>query len=136
MISSEEHRALCVEANAAVEAAAVEALERLRGRGEPFYPPNGGLTDEERDALPRLDSAAAESAMRKVLADAAASAMFRVFCVIDGVGDPVAFDGAWAAYGIAEAEEDVPFLHDGMLDAYWDWRDIRPDPGWRLDMLT
>jgi len=27
------------------------------------------------------------------------------------------------------------FLHDGFFGAYWDWREIRPDKTWQLDLL-
>lgn len=136
-ISDERFRALMIAANAAVEDAAVDTLERLLAGGDdPVYPPNGGLTEEERSALPaRPLTPIQRDAFRKVLAEAAATAMFRVFAVIDAVGDPEGYDGLWLPVHLCEPEGDEhqEMLHDEFFDAYWDWRSERGDRGWRLD---
>jgi hypothetical protein len=139
-ISDERFRALMIAANAAVEDAAVDTLERvLANGGDPLYPPNGGLTDEERSALPTGSLTPIQrDAFRKVLAGAAAGAIFRLFGVIDAVGDPEGYDGLWLPIHLCETEEeedaDQGMLHDTFFEAYWDWRSQRGDRGWTLDL--
>lgn len=133
--------ALLVEAHRVIEEVATSVAANLRaGRAEAAsYPPNGGLTDTEREALSRLKlEGDSESALRKIVADAAAAVLFQIFCVVDGVADPESFRQGWPGLRIRQADESDaydPFWHDDFLESYWVWRRARPNPGWRLDLL-
>ena len=106
----------------------------------PTYPPNGGLTTEEQAALKSLKPGAElHSGLRKLIAGATAAVVFELFNFIDGTGDPWG-ETAWGSFHIdkmtkEEARRQI-FLHDTFYETYWDWRKVRPDPGWRLDVLN
>lgn len=117
---------------------AAEILCRLRPPDAIAYPPNGGLTRDEELALSSSGALGSDvSAYRKIVADAIASAFFRFFAVVDAVGEPVSFSGPWLplTFEVAGDDSDESMLHDEFFDTYWDWRELRPDPGWRLDKL-
>ncbi len=112
------------------ETATVTASNLMRGAYDLTYPPNCGLLPDEAVALQSLmKSPAMESALRKVLADAAAYPMFHLLSIADGVADPPDIESVSADDQTA-AEM---MLHDGFYESYWAWRRRRPDPGWRLD---
>ena len=77
--------------------------------------------------------------MRKLLAGCAANVLFDLFNLIDGTTDPTCM--AWNGEGIIlvdnpeNDDKHREHLHDEFFDAYWNWRDIRPDKTWRLDLL-
>ena len=72
------------------EEAAGSAKGLLQGRGEePDYPPNGGFTTEEKEALKLLqNNEVLQSALRKVLASCAAGVVFDLLNLIDGTSVP------------------------------------------------
>ena len=112
------------------ESASLAAGNLSRGFCDLTYPPNCGLSADEVAALQALPKIAAlESALRKVIADAAAYPLFHLLSLADGVADPPS---------IADVSKDEHatndlMLHDGFYESYWGWRRRRPDPGWRLD---
>jgi hypothetical protein len=139
-LGSRNKELLLVDLHRVVEhtaAAVAEALLAGKAAGELAYPPNGGLTEEEGDALAQIcGSAALESGIRKVLAHVAARPLYHLFCVVDGIADPEG--NGWSGVSLldkqtSDAEE---FLHTEFLDKYWLWRRIRPDKGWTLDTWT
>ena len=101
------------------------------------YPPNGGFTTEETEALKVLQgNSVFQSAMRKVLASCASGVVFNMLNLIDGTSDPK--HGDWDGVSLVDKSEDAAdaeFLHDDFFDVYWDWREIRPDKTWCLDTL-
>jgi hypothetical protein len=134
---------LLIEAHRIIEGEAAERASRLVA-GEPeklVYPPNGGLLPEEFSALQALKGGVAlESALRKVLADCAASTLFHVLSQIDAVASPEATAGDWSVIELRPVDEDAPdpsygMLHDALYETYWNWRDLRRDTGWKLDNL-
>lgn len=131
-------KALLVEAHHLVEqqaTRAAEALCGLRSPGELYYPPNGGLTERERSALPAEPHPEHVSLFRKVIADSIATAFFNFFAVVDAVGDPYEYPGVWLPlrFELAGDDSDETMLHAAFFDTYRNWRDLRPDPGWQLD---
>lgn len=120
---------LLLEMHREIEAAATKAVgELIKGEHNLQYPPNGGFTERERLALKSMPkSPELESALRKIIADAAAWPLFHLFCLADGVIDP-------DVNALSQVpQDDGMMLHDALYDSYWAWRKQRPDPGWRLD---
>ena len=101
------------------------------------YPPNGGFTAEEKEALKLLKgNKEILSAMRKVLASCAASVVFDLLNLIDGTSDPE--NGAWSGVALVDKPEkpaETELLHDEFFSTYWDWRQKRKNKNWRLDLL-
>ncbi|HYG83059.1 MAG TPA: hypothetical protein VD861_21865 [Pyrinomonadaceae bacterium] len=138
MMTEQEKEALLIEVHRYIEDAATRTAAALRaGSVGILYPPNGGLTDAEQAALASLTvTPDLESALRKVIADAASIPLFHFFCLLDGVGTPQEYDGGWIGLALSRPNEDEDqgdFLHDEFNDTYWTWRKVRPDPGWKLD---
>ena len=103
------------------------------------YPPNGGLTEKENLALQKLkNDQDLKSAMRKILADNSANVLFDLFNIIDGTTDPDENLGKWTEICLVdktdEIEDNEEMLHDELFEKYWDWREIRPDKKWKLDI--
>jgi len=105
-----------------------------------LYPPNNGFTSDEKQALEALKAIPnTESALRKVLADAAAYPICKFFGYADGITDPT--DDEWSGIYLTERPDDEDIEVQGTsYDAeiyhhYWDWLRVRPDKGWRLDTL-
>src|SRR5689334_13009335 len=103
MKDEEVRKTLLVEAHRYIERAADETVDKVgRGRRSAIqqnllidpealvaYPPNGGLSDEEDEALRSMQlSPVQRAALRKVVADGAAAALFHFLNLIDGTGDP------------------------------------------------
>ncbi|ODS38265.1 MAG: hypothetical protein A7316_08435 [Candidatus Altiarchaeales archaeon WOR_SM1_86-2] len=102
------------------------------------YPPNNGFTETEKKALLKIQSIEnIESTLRKILADAASYPLFGLFCLIDGVSDPETenWDGITLVDRGDKIVESEFMLHDELYETYWDWRKIRKNKGWKLDIL-
>ena len=102
------------------------------------YPPNCGLSKDEATAVSNLTKVPnIESALRKIIADAAAQPVFQALCLLDGVADLE--DNSWTGICIVDMENakenEGVFLHDEFMDLYWKWREIRPEKDWCLDTL-
>ena len=139
-LSEVNRRTFLVAANQSVEEyATAYADDLLRGQSiEPTYPPNGGFTSAEAEALKLLQgNKVLHSAVRKLLADCAAGVVFDLFNHIDGTTDPK--QGEWTGVMLVDKprddEEYREFLHDDFFGTYWNWREIRPDKTWCLDTL-
>jgi hypothetical protein len=105
------------------------------------YPPNGGLTGEEINALMALGGQEQlKSALRKVLASTTADVFFDVFNLIDGTADPDPGTGQWTGVMMIDKPEDLDedgeFLHDRFYATYWDWKEKRQNTNWSLDNAT
>lgn len=131
MFEGIDRHALFNELHRSVERSAAVAVEQLMtGVPDLAYPPNHGFSPDEQTALASIPKTAEMwSALRKLIASTAATPIFDLLCLLDGVTD-------------AEQPEDVQdadamatelMLHDGFYESYWAWRRRRPDPGWRLD---
>ena len=139
-LSEENLHTLLVAAKQAVEEYACYSADSLFQGSvhEVPHPPNGGFTTEEAQALQLLKgNMALKAAQRKVLADCAAGVVFDLLNHIDGTTDPK--QGEWSEVMLVDKhKDDEPhreFLHDAFFETYWNWRKIRPDTTWRLDLL-
>ncbi len=127
-LSESNRNIFLVELNKAIEDAAEDDSKNILQQdfdSLAVYPPNGGFTDEEKVALRSIASVPnAESALRKVLANASASVIFNMLNWIDGTSDPESED--WTGVKLVDADTvgDPPYamLHDDFYDKYWDWR--------------
>ncbi|HYF39826.1 MAG TPA: hypothetical protein VD930_09070 [Gemmatimonadales bacterium] len=139
MISEQEKAALFTEVHRAIEEAAASAAAAVRSQEVQLsYPPNAGFSPAEQRALASFPAAPeAESALRKIIADAASVPLFRLFCLFDAVGAPEDYEDVWLGLSLNtpddDDEEPDTMLHDEFFDSYWKWRERRPDPGWKLD---
>jgi hypothetical protein len=138
VLSPAQLDALFIEVHRAIEDSARYATNPLVPDGKLprlTYPPNGGLSDEEREALAGLASRPeVVSGLRKLIADAIASPMFTFLNLLDGTGDPLHLTADdWPGFELIETETGEQMLHEHFFESYWAWRARRPDPGWRLD---
>ncbi len=103
------------------------------------YPPNGGLTDAEKLELSKLSgNPILKSALRKVLASNTSDAFFGFLNILDGTSDPTVEYGEWGEVMLVDFDEENEMdsmLHDDFFGTYWDWKEKRPNPGWKLDLL-
>lgn len=125
-------------ANQLIEEYAVAyADELLEGRAVDLsYPPNGGLNSAELEAIKQLrGKPVLHTAMRKVLAGCAADVVFDLLNLIDGTTEPT--HGHWQGVRLVDAADSdaQELLHDGFMEAYWDWRKHRGTADWYLDSL-
>ncbi len=131
MLEDIDRHALFNELHRSVEQSATAAVEQLMtGIPDLAYPPNHGFLPDEVAALASIPKGPAmERALRKLIASAAATPIFDLLCLVDGVAD------APELADVLESDSTAVDLmfHDGFYDSYWAWRRRRPDPGWRLD---
>jgi hypothetical protein len=106
------------------------------------YPPNCGLTDLEKSALSVLgNNEHLKNALRKVLADNTAGVIFNMLNILDGTGSPKHFYNNWTGVKLIDEDADEvlePFndtLHDSFFETYWEWRKVRGDKKWKLDVF-
>ena len=131
MLEDIDRHALFNELHCSIERTATSAVKELMsGVPDLIYPPNHGLLQDEESALASIAKGPAmERALRKLIASAAATPIFDLLCLADGVSDVPAL-GDIKATDLTATEL---MLHDGFYESYWAWRRRRPDPGWRLD---
>ena len=140
MLSPAQMDALMLDVHRGIEDAArlaANALVRDAKIPPLSYPPNGGLSDQEREALTALaDTPEIVSGLRKLIADAIAASFFSFFNLLDGTGDLMHLrEDDWPGFELVEAEDGGQMLHEYFFESYWAWCELRPDPGWRLDNL-
>jgi hypothetical protein len=113
VLSDEQFAALITEVHKEIEEAAETAVTALGADGAPdlVYPPGVTLSDEERQALAGVEPSAA---IRKLIADAAARPMFRLFAMLDGLGDPDSYDGYWPVWELVESENGELFYENWL----------------------
>jgi len=114
--------------------AAVKRACDMGMRSLVVYPPQAGepqLSREEHEALANLAlTSACRRGMEKLVADAAASAFFGFFCLVEGVADPaLAHHDLWCAVIRKPREDDKEghraMLHDELLGSYWRYLELR-----------
>lgn len=118
------------------EQATSSANDLFQGRTNGLdYPPNGGFTAAEQEALKLLQGhSLLQAALRKALANCAAGVVFDLLNLLDGTSDPER--GNWDGVSLIDKTEGVDnFLHDEFFSTYWDWRKKRKNKNWRLDIL-
>lgn len=141
-LSEENRKTLLLSIHQAIEEAANTSAEQIEnGQLDQMihYPPNGGLSEEEQQELRQLQgNDVLKSAIRKVIASSSANAFFVFLNYLDGTGDPDIASGEWSGVMLVDQSSDYEedaMLHDEFYASYWDWRGMRNDRSWRLDML-
>ena len=79
-----------------------------------------------------------KSALRKVFASNTADVIFSFLNIIDGTSDPTVEFGEWKEVMLVDfndGNEMDSMLHDDFYETYWDWKEKRINPGWKLDLL-
>lgn len=106
------------------------------------YPPNCGLTEAEKEELKKLDNnESLKSALRKVIADSSAGVVFNMLNLFDGTGFPKNNEEGWTGVKLIDEEQEDrsepvdDWLHDKFYETYWDWKELRGDKGWKLDLI-
>lgn len=139
-LSEKNRKTLMIALNKLIEEMSDDATSRLLNDGDGiFYPPNGGMTDAERAAASRIAEALksipdAEMVLRKTYSNTIGEALFTLLNWIDGTEDP---SGSWSGVDLVDASgEDKEMLHDALLDAYWEWKKLRPAGSWSLDRAS
>ena len=140
-LSQTNLKTLLISLHEIIESGANYYAERLfDGEGTDIlqYPPNNGFTVDESNSLTKLNNDTnLKSALRKILANCSAGALFEVLSMIDGVSDPNPRNGNWSELCFVdktdELAEDAIMLHDEFYATYWDWMEIRPESDWKLD---
>ncbi|RYJ41275.1 hypothetical protein NU09_3018 [Flavobacterium beibuense] len=90
------------------------------------YPPGSELTEAEKEELRKINNnSVLKSALQKITADTAASVVFDIFCLIDGVTNPA---GEWTGIKLEDMGEDEELeseemLHDKFYETYGDWQE-------------
>ena len=103
------------------------------------YPPNCGLTEQEVEKLSKLgNNEYLKSGLRKIIADNSANVIFYILNLFDGTGCPDNED--WTGIKVIDEEPNEnsepidDMLHDKFYETYWDWREIRGNKNWKLDI--
>jgi len=105
-----------------------------------FYPPNCGFTKQEEQALIQLEgNNNLTSALRKILADNSAAVVFELLNLFDGTAAPDDELGGWTGVILSDLEDDTleekEMLHDRFFESYNDWKKIRPEKEWKLELI-
>jgi hypothetical protein len=120
-------------ANPAVLRAGVLRTKAALVSYPPAQSPGGELSQAEHEALASMSlTPEARSGMEKLISDAAATALFHFFCLVDGVGDPEFVEvHNWfgAAIGRKGPRKHYPMLHDEFGELYWRYRELRDGSG-------
>lgn len=140
-LSEENRMSLLVSIHQMIEEQAnftVNDIENKRINQLINYPPNGGLTESEKNELSKLTlNPDLKSALRKVLASNTADVFFSFLNIIDGTIDPTVEYGEWGEVMLVDFNEEneiESMLHDNFYGSYWDWKEKRSNPGWKLDL--
>ena len=116
-----------------------DELEQKRTNHLINYPSNGGFTELERLELEQLEfNPTLKSALRKIFASNTADTFFSFLNIIDGTIDPTVEYDEWEDVMLVDFNEENEIdsmLHDDFYETYWDWKEKRTDPGWKLDLL-
>jgi hypothetical protein len=106
------------------------------------YPPNNGLTELEKGELQKLkNNLALKSALRKLIADNSAGVIFNLLNLLDGTTSPKDNSDHWTGVRLIDEEPNEnlnpvdDMLHDKFYDTYWEWKKMRSNKKWKLDML-
>src|SRR5712691_8885307 len=123
LLDEKTRETLFVEIHRQIWKSADEAVSTIRdprmGIGSLVYPPkpDGFLTDEEVRILRQLaPSDIAAAALKRLIADACATAFFHVFALMDAVGSPgLAKVDAWVSIDLTVSTPDTPQANSLML---------------------
>ena len=99
-----------------------KSLQASAARSEVLsYPPKEVLSSAELDALESLRlSSAALTALERIIANACASTLFNLFCLMDSVADPeLSTVEHWSGADFVSPRDEGDFLHDEFFDRYW-----------------
>lgn len=140
-LSEQNRNTLMMHLHKCIEEQANHAANNiLHGRSGQLtsYPPNGGFTPEEKEALTSLvGNEPLKSALRKAIASSSANVLFDLFNILDGTGNPDPGTGAWSEVMVVDVpedfDEDMDMLHDHFFESYWLWRKKRK-ADWKLDL--
>ena len=103
------------------------------------YPPNGGLTDLEKNEISKIGgNEVLKGALRKILASNTADVLFSFFNYLDGTADPDFRSEKWTEVMLVDYSEEneiVDMLHDEFYSTYWEWKKKRINTNWKLDLL-
>jgi hypothetical protein len=114
-----------------VRSAIAAAADEMKRGTTLAYPPSeeARLTDDELAALSALHlPPAARSALRKVVRAAASAPLFRMFCLLDSVGDPELTRVAqWLPVNLEPAKENAgrAMMHDDFFESYRQYAERR-----------
>ena len=141
-LSEENKMSLLVSIHQLIEERAnhtINDIENQRINQVINYPPNGGLTELEKSELLKLNlSPNLKSALRKVLASSTSDVFFSFLNILDGTIDPTVEYGEWGEVMLVDFDEENEMdsmIHDDFYSTYWDWKEKRTNPGWKLDLL-
>jgi hypothetical protein len=119
--------------------AAAEQIQHKQSDEWIVYPPNGGLTAEEKQGMDQLPvDEYLKSALRKIIASNIAEVFFDLFNLLDGTSDPEVHSENWSGMSLvdfSEEQESNEMLHDDLFDTYWAWKAERKSSDWKLDLL-
>ena len=140
-LSKENRKTLLTHLHKSIEETANSVANHINnGRTNQLidYPPNGGLTSDEKQMLEQLkDNNVLRDALRKVLASNSAAVLFDLFNIIDGTGEPDPGAGEWSEVMLVDMpenfEEHIEFLHDDFYETNWNWREKRK-ANFKLDL--
>jgi hypothetical protein len=127
--SEDTVRRLMVDLHAGIAEASADLVARIQSRdsfADLCYPPGASLTSAELEDLQSPSFAeAVPPALQKVVADSMAAVLFRVFTIMDGVGDPEdGRDDLWLGVSLIDrADDDDTMLHDQFHETFWDYAD-------------
>ncbi|MCF1423070.1 hypothetical protein [Mangrovimonas futianensis] len=103
------------------------------------YPPNGGLTESEKEEVSKLSgNPVLKSALRKILASNTSDVFFGFLNILDGTSDPTVEYGEWGEVMLVDFDEENEMdsmLHEDFFGTYWDWKEKRKNTSWKLDLL-
>lgn len=143
-LSNKNAKALLVDLNQAIEEYAEYSVKNIiEDKNFEFlsYPPNWGFTDLEKAELDKLsNNEHLKNALRKVIADSSSGVIFNMLNLFDGTGSPKHYYDEWTGIKIIDEETQEneeqfrDMLHDGFYESYWEWRKIRGDKEWKLDI--
>ncbi len=127
-------KALFIEIHKTAERVTLEALD-FSSIPSQLYPPEGGMTPEERLALQSLNlSPAAKSGLAKIIRHASITPVFDLLTLIDGVADPEIGDfkpwlGIRLSLNSVDDTDDTGnshmMWHDELYDSYWAYKDYK-----------
>ncbi len=143
-LSNKNAKILLLDTHQDIEEYADSLTDKILSKGEMdflAYPPNGGLTESEKQELRKLgDNENLRNALRKVIADNSAGIVFNMFNLFDGTGSPKNDSEKWTGIKLiddqpnAEPEPVDDWLHDKFFETYWDWKKLRGTKNWSLDL--
>ena len=145
-LSHTNARALLIDLNQNIEEFAEYSVKSvIEDKNVEFlsYPPNGGFTDLEKAELDKLsNNENLKNALRKIIADSTSGVIFNLLNLFDGTGSPKHYYDEWTGIKLMDEEpqeneeEFKDMLHDSFFETYWEWRKIRGDKKWKLDIYN